>query len=193
MRPMKKTNVLPLALISTVILVCLAGLVIVAGTTPAESATTDGYAIYLSHGPTKGVPYGGYHVTITDFSNKAFTKKMKDDVKKAWTKANNNVPDQPYHLKTYTIKFIDKEFGYGMFFDSPLLTKFAGYLIGYKEFSGVKTGNWHISLHKFTLMSALLQAEKIDEKLMTLWEVHRTTDKKGKTTYTWTHITTPVK
>jgi 2'-5' RNA ligase len=157
------TSIFPLF----VVLPFLVGSLLIIETTQAQRQNE--YAIYLSPGFEEGAHWGGYHVTITGFSNEhALGKSEKEEAKKAWNEANGG---KEYSFankkrgKDYWAEDIGNEFGYGIKFYSDTLDRLAKDLINrkfkdvkFKE--GSKNFIWHISLYCKTKEEAIEKFEK---------------------------------
>lgn len=183
----KYKSLLKAASLTFLIVAVMIGCLLVIETPTAIAKAQDTYAIYLSPGPSAGLPYGGYHVTIAGFQNKQFTTTMKNEVIAAWTKVNAG---KPYNFLNTGGKFrlINHQLGYGFYFKSKVLNALSTELRKSKDIKGVKYGNWHVTLYQKNAVSAAFLFETLDQLPWTLWEVRKHTDSNGVVTYHWTKI-----
>lgn len=141
------------------------------------------YAIYLSPGFEEGKHWGGYHVTVTGFSDDhAPGKSEKAEARKAWDGANGG---KAYSFankvrgKDYWAEDIGNGYGYGIKFKSDTLDKLAQDL-SRKKFKSVRNADgsknyvWHISLYSKSEKEALETFEKhLKNKPWKLFEVRK--------------------
>ncbi|MGJ5629886.1 hypothetical protein [Nostoc sp. CALU 1950] len=174
------------------------------------------YAVYLSPGYEKDVQWGGYHVTITGFSN--FHAYKQDQGKKSivteiWKEVNNA---QAYSFrnkiegKDYWIKANSRDkFGrkvYAVCFKSRCLDEL-GKQLKNKDFKRVKVDSkvnchkevggkcWHITLNKFTEDESTVRQlfDSLKQKDWKLWLVKKPSqecqhDAKGCNWIDWQEI-----
>lgn len=116
------------------------------------------YAVYLSPGYEENVKWGGYHVTITGFSNShACQKSQKTILNNIWKEIHNahpysfrkKVEGKDYWIETKHDKN-GNDLGYRVSFNSDLLDKFAAKL-KQQKFERIKgkkhSKSWHITLN----------------------------------------------
>jgi len=132
------------------------------------------YAIYLSPGPREGTLWGGYHVTVTSFSDHhAPGKSEKSEARKAW--ANVHGSKKPFYFnkkhrkKDYWAHNLSEGYkNYGICFKSGELDRMTQELHNrgfdnQKQVENVKWGNncrWHVSLYCKTSQAAIEKFEK---------------------------------
>jgi hypothetical protein len=149
----------------------------------SPAARNHEYAIYLSPGFEKGDHWGGYHVTITGFSNMhASGKSEKNEAKKAWYDANGG---KPYSFankklgKDYGAVYLGSEYGWSIEFYSNTLDQLAKELNGkgfknVRNAKGSKNHKWHISLYCKTKNDAINKFETyLKNKPWYLFEVRK--------------------
>lgn len=176
------------------ILVILAIFVFLGGILAAETIAAapkhhpltkqDSYAIYLSPGKHSGVPYGGYHVTLTSFSSKhAPGKSERHEAKAAWKAAHGNTGSLSFsnkqREKDYKACNLGKNYGYGICFNSNDLDRMAVELHKRKFDNSKQLGKvggdnyrWHVTLYAKTPKEAYDKFEKeLKHKPWNLYEV----------------------
>lgn len=121
--------------------------------TPAAAADcrTHSYAVYLSPGYEPGVRWGGYHVTITEFSpNHVCKGSMKDVLSHLWRDVQHGRPFsfESKKSKDYWPQELSHPWGraWGIGFNSGLLTQQLKPKLQKSGFVGVKS-HWHVSLY----------------------------------------------
>lgn len=163
---------------------------------PSEIIPESEYAVYLSPGYEKDVQWGGYHVTITGFSNSHADKQeqnKRDILKELWKEVNNA---QPYSFrntvegKDYWIKPDSRDkFGrkvYAVCFKSRFLDELAERLKNtnfkrvksdkkVKCHEGLRENCWHITLIKATENESTLRQifDSLKQKDWKLWLVKK--------------------
>jgi hypothetical protein len=140
------------------------------------------YAVYFSPGPEKGIPWGGYHVTVTGYSDAhAPGKSQKAILANAW---NNIFHDKPQHLGKakgdgkdgYTFSRKSAKDGWRVDFTNASLDKLEKYL---QKHGFEKAGStrhkpyWHISLYGKDKQDAVQKFNHLAQKGWRLWLVPR--------------------
>lgn len=117
----------------------------------AADCRSHSYAVYLSPGYEPGVRWGGYHVTITEFSpNHVCNGSMKDVLRHAWRDVQHGKPFsfESKKSKDYWPQELIHPWGraWGVGFNSGLLTHQLKPKLQKSGFVGVKS-HWHVSLY----------------------------------------------
>jgi len=160
------------------------GVIIIVDAHPAQAQRQSSYAIYLSPGPRPDVSWGGYHVTITGFSqNHAPGKSQKREAAKAWKKVHGSGTYSFAHKqrgKDYWAHDLGGDYGYGVCFKSKELDRLTFELNkanfdNQKQLDNVNNGKscrWHVSLYANTPEEAYHKFEKyLKPTLWSLYEV----------------------
>ncbi len=129
------------------------------------------YAVYLSPGYQPGVPWGGYHVTITEFSANHVCHgdkgSMKQVLRKVWrdVQGSQSFSFQSKSRKDYWprrgsqyIAATGLGIEWGVGFNSSLLTNKLKPELQKEGFLGLKS-HWHISLYSHTENEAIQKFE----------------------------------
>ncbi len=183
-------------LIGAVLLVAAVtmSLVLAIATPPAQAQGQSTDAIYLSPGPQQGVPWGGYHVTVTGFSSgHAPGKSVKHEAAEAWKKVHGagtfNFENKhkgkdywacnlgkPQSISESEIK--SEPHGYGICFKSDQLDALTMDLSkrkfqNQKQVAMVKggKGHWHVSLYAKSEADAYKKFEGIKHQSWKLYVV----------------------
>jgi hypothetical protein len=137
---------------------------------PALAQRQSSYAIYLSPGPRQGIEWGGYHVTVTSFSNKHCPGKSEKKVAKAAWEKIHGYKSFSFEKKQRGVDYWAHDLGngYGICFKSKELDALTFELHkekfdNQKQVDNVKSGRkcrWHVSLYCKTPEEALKKFEK---------------------------------
>jgi hypothetical protein len=115
---------------------------------PASSSGSGKWAVILSPGPQTGVPWGGYHVTITGYSNANGGPAKRDSLKNAF---NSVFHGTPWHLHGNLPALKNWKGTYTQIVKSRTLDDLADRLVaeGFDRVKGPSHSGtpWHISLN----------------------------------------------